>query len=67
VHIDGVGPMEVNSLHGEKGAYTFRDHGTRAVFVYLYKWPREVYSIIVQFNQRLKSYWGGSLKLIKTD
>ena len=67
VHLDGVGPIETEGIGGYRGFYTFVDEDTRAIWVKLYKLPRQCYALVKEFGRELKSVYDGIVKVIHTD
>ena len=67
VHMDGVGPIETKALGGYEGCYTFTDEKTKGIWTYLYKNPREVYRIMNEFYDDLKSLYDAKLRCVHTD
>ena len=69
VHSDISGPMEMNSIGGNRFYITFIDDKTRRIFVYFLKTKSEaeVLAVFKNFHAMAERQSGKKLKVIRTD
>ena len=67
IGLDGVGPFECDAIGGFKGFFTFACYRTMAIWVDLYRRPREFYTIYKGFANMIKSKYRSTIRLIVTD
>nr|KYP66486.1 Retrovirus-related Pol polyprotein from transposon TNT 1-94 [Cajanus cajan] len=67
VHSDVCGPMEVESLGGNKYFVTFIDDASRKTWVYLLQAKSQVFQCFQQFHAMVERETGKQLKCIRTD
>ena len=67
VYMDMVGPIKPLTYAMHECFYTFTDKATKAVWVYLVKRPREVYSCIRELNLTFSTHFDAQLRRLHTD
>lgn len=67
VHSDVCGPMEVESLGGNKYFLTFIDDFSRKTWIYLLRTKDQVFQHFKQFHAMVERETGMSLKCLRTD
>ena len=67
VHTDVCGPMEVESLGGNRYFVTFIDDASRKVWVYILKTKGQVFQTFKQFHAMVERETGRALKSIRSD
>lgn len=67
VHSDLCGPMEMESVGGNKYFLTFIDDASRKTWVYLLRTKDEVFSYFQKFHAMVERETGMTLKCLRTD
>ena len=67
IHSDVCGPMEVESLGGNKYFVTFIDDASRKTWVYLLQAKSQVFQCFQQFHAMVERETGKQLKCLRTD
>lgn len=67
VHSDVCGPIEEESLGGNRYFLSFVDEHSRMMWVYLIKTKSEVLNVFKKFKAEVEKESGKVLKILKTD